>query len=304
MYLKFKTMLIPPALQPGDTLAIIATARKNIQDNLQPTIQLLEMWGLKIVLGTTIGLDHHQLAGTDQQRAADLQKQLDNPNIHAIWIVRGGYGTVRIIDLIDFSNFKKKPKWIIGFSDVSILHSKINNLGIASLHSFMPINTQNTSLLATQSLQKALFGKPISYHILSNPDNKIGATKAKIVGGNLSVICSQLGSKTQLKTRNKILFLEDLDEQLYHIDRMIIALKRSGMLQHLKGLIVGHFTSMHDNAIPWGQTANQIIASHCQDFDFPILFDFPAGHIDDNRSLIFQKTATLIVTKSQSELNF
>ncbi len=293
-----------PHLKAGDTIAILATARKNTDNNLQPAIKLLQNWGLKVVFGHTIGLDNHQLAGTDAERAADFQQHLDNPKINAIWVVRGGYGTVRIIDLIDFSEFEKHPKWIIGFSDICVLHHKINQLGIASLHALMPINVNKASNIALESLKKALFGEPLVYSLSANSENKLGQVQAKIVGGNLSVIYSQLGSKTQLKTRNKILFIEDLDEQLYHIDRMIVALKRSGLFDHLKGLIVGSFSSMHDNAIPWGQSANQIIASHCIAFEFPILTNFPAGHIDDNRCLIFEKKAQLSVLQTGSKLVF
>lgn len=297
-------MKIPPSLQKGDTIAIVATARKNIDNNLKPAIDLLHSWGLEVVIGKTIGLDDNQLAGTDAQRAEDFQQQLDNPNIKAIWCVRGGYGTVRIIDLLDFSKFKQNPKWIVGFSDVTIIHSYLNKLNIASIHSAMPITVAKATPETIESLRKTLFGESLNYEIPFDADNHLGNAKGEIVGGNLSILYSLMGSNAQIDCKGKILFIEDIDEYLYHIDRMMMSLKRCGCFDNLNGLIVGGMTRMRDNDISWGKNANQIIAEVTKGYSFPILYNFPAGHIHDNRALIFGKQVSLEINKKTSELTF
>lgn len=297
-------MKIPPSLQKGDTIAILATARKNIDDNLKPAIDLLHSWGLEVVIGKSIGLDENQLAGTDAQRAEDFQQQLDNPNIKAIWCVRGGYGTVRIIDLLDFTKFKQNPKWIIGFSDVTVLHSFVNKLNIASIHAAMPVTVGRASVESIESLRKALFGESLKYEIPFSPANRLGNAKGEIVGGNLSILYSLMGSNAQIDCKGKILFIEDLDEYLYHIDRMMMSLKRCGCFDGLNGLIIGTMSKMRDNDIPWGKNANQIIADVTKEYSFPILYNFPAGHFHDNRALIFGKQVSLEINKETSKLTF
>ncbi len=297
-------MKIPPSLQKGDTIAILATARKNIDNNLKPAIDLMHSWGLEVVIGKTIGLDDHQLAGTDEQRAADFQHQMDNPNIKAIWCVRGGYGTVRIIDLLDFTKFKQNPKWIFGFSDVTILHSYLNKMNIASLHAAMPVTVAKATPETIESLRKALFGENLRYEIPKDVANKLGNAKGELVGGNLSILYSLMGSNAQIDCKGKILFIEDIDEYLYHIDRMMMSLKRCGCFEDLKGLVVGGMTKMRDNDIPWGKNANQIIADVTKGFSFPILYNFPAGHFHDNRALIFGKQVSLEINKEKSKLIF
>ena len=299
-----KKMITPPYLQKGDTVAIVSTARKNLEDNLKPSIDLLESWGLKVKIGTTIGLNYHQLAGTDAQRAADFQEQMDNENIKAIWCVRGGYGTVRIIDLLDFTKFKKNPKWIIGFSDVTVLHSHLNRMGIQSIHGTMPISIPRASTEAKESLRTALFGEPLSYTFSCDILNHLGTAKGELVGGNLSIIYSLLGSESAIDCTDKILFLEDLDEYLYHIDRMLLNLKRNGCLSSLKGIIVGGMTKMNDNEIPWGKNAFEIIEEVTKDLKIPIIYNFPAGHVQDNRALIMGKTITMEVTAEESIVIF
>lgn len=297
-------MITPPYLQKGDTIALLATARKNIFDNLNPTIELLQSWGLKVVIGKTIGLDDNQLAGTDEQRTQDLQAQLDNPNIKAIWCVRGGYGTVRIIDALDFTKFKQIPKWIIGFSDVTVLHNHLNTMGYKSIHGIMPISVPKASVDAKNSLKKALFGEPLSYEIKTSSMNKLGKATGELVGGNLSILYSLFGSKSAIDCENKILFLEDLDEYLYHIDRMMMNLKRNGCLDSIKGIIVGAMSDMKDNDIPWGKNALEIIQDVTQKYNIPILYNFPAGHIHDNRTLIMGSTVSLEINKDTSKLQF
>jgi muramoyltetrapeptide carboxypeptidase len=298
-----KKMIIPPYIKKGDTIAIVATARKNIEDNLKPAISWLHNWGLKVVVGKTIGLDHNQLAGTDEERAADFQTMMDNPNIKAIWCVRGGYGTVRMIDLLDFTKFKQNPKWIIGFSDVTVLHSHLNNLGFASIHGIMPVNVKATEE-AKESLRKALFGEPLEYRITCDQMNRYGMAKGELVGGNLSILFSLLGSPSAVNCDAKILFIEDLDEYLYHIDRMIMNLKRNGCLESLKGIIVGGMTKMHDNEIPWGKNALEIIDDITKKYNIPIIYNFPAGHMADNHALILGKQVTLEVNDLESKIVF
>lgn len=297
-------MKIPPSLQKGDTIAIVSTARKNIEDNLKPAIDLLHSWGLEVLIGKTIGLNNNQLAGTDAERAADFQQQLDNPNIKAIWCVRGGYGTVRMIDLIDFTKFKQNPKWIVGFSDVTVIHSYINNLNIATIHGAMPITVAKASAESIESLRKSLFGENLNYEIPSDSANRLGNAKGEIVGGNLSILYSLMGSNAQIDCKGKILFIEDLDEYLYHIDRMMMSLKRCGCFEDLNGLIVGTMTKMKDNDIPWGKNANQIIEDVTKEYSFPILYNFPAGHFRDNRALIFGKQVSLELNETTSKLTF
>ncbi len=297
-------MITPPKLQKGDTIAILATARKNIDDNLKPAIDLLHSWGLEVVIGKTIGLDNNQLAGTDAQRAADFQAQLDNPNIKAIWCVKGGYGTVRIVDLLDFTAFKKNPKWIVGFSDVTVLHNHLNTLGYQSIHGIMPVTASRATPQAIESLRKALFGEKISYSVAPFSKNKLGKATGELVGGNLSILYSLFGSPSAIDCKDKILFIEDLDEYLYHIDRMMMNLKRNGCLESIKGIVVGSMTKMKDNDIPWGKNALEIIEDVTQKYSIPILYNFPAGHIQDNRALILGNTVRIDVNDKYSEVIF
>jgi muramoyltetrapeptide carboxypeptidase len=298
------TMITPPILQKGDTIAILATARKNIDDNLKPAIDLLHSWGLEVVIGSTIGLDDNQLAGTDAQRAADFQQQLDNPNIKAIWCVKGGYGTVRMIDLLDFSKFKQNPKWIIGFSDVTVLHNHLNTLGFKSIHGIMPISVPKASKEAIESLRVAMFGEKLTYKVSPFAMNKFGKASGELVGGNLSILYSLFGSPSAIDCTDKILFIEDLDEYLYHIDRMMMNLKRNGCLESIKGIVVGSMTKMKDNDIPWGKNAIEIIDDVTKKYNIPVLYNFPAGHIQDNRALVLGSKVTIDVNANLSTVTF
>lgn len=297
-------MTQPTFLQKNDTVSIISTARKISLTEIQPAINLLKRWDLNVEIGESIGFGEHQFAGTDEQRTADLQKMLDNPNIKAIWCARGGYGTVRIIDNLDFTEFKKHPKWVIGYSDITVLHNHIHNLGFQTLHATMPLDVVKNTEVTLNSFKKCLFGETISYKINSSKENKLGVTSGELVGGNLSILYSLLGSETSIKTDDKILFIEDLDEYLYHVDRMLINLKRNGYFKNLKGLIVGGMTSMHDNAIPFGKNAKEIILDAVSEFDFPVVFNFPAGHLKDNRTLILGEKIELEVGKKSTTLSF
>ena len=298
-------MISPPYLKTSDTIGLLSTARKITSAELDFAIQTFESWGLKTALGKSINAVERQFAGTDEVRAENFQEMLDNPEIKAIICARGGYGTVRIIDQIDFSNFKKRSKWIAGYSDLTVLHAHIHsNFGIETIHSSMPLNFQKNSSEALESLRQALFGNPLGYEIPPHPFNVKGKAKGILVGGNLSVLYSISGSKSDLDTKGKILFLEDLDEYLYHVDRMFMQLKRSGKLDKLKGAIIGGFTEMKDNEIPFGKNAEEIIHSHFREFDFPVMFGFPAGHLSDNRVLYLGRKIEMEVSDEGSKIKF
>ena len=257
-----------------------------------------------MVIGKTIGLDNHQLAGTDEERAADFQEMIDNPNVKAVWCVRGGYGTARMVELVDFSKFKANPKWIIGFSDVTVIHSHLNTLGVATIHGIMPVNVEKASAKVEETLRKALFGENLKYTVPCQNENRLGVAQGELVGGNLSILYSMMGSESQVDCKGKILFIEDLDEYLYHIDRMMLSLKRCGCFDGLQGLVVGSFIKMHDNEIPWGKNAHEIILDITKKYNFPIVFDFPAGHIHDNNTLIFGKKVSLEINDKETILKY
>jgi muramoyltetrapeptide carboxypeptidase len=298
-------MVTPPYLQAGDTVAIVSTARKITKSELDPALNLLAKMNLKAVLGHTIGAEEHQFAGNDSLRTRDFQAMMVNPNIKAIWCARGGYGTVRILDGLNFSEFKKNPKWIIGYSDITALHSHIHNFGIETLHAQMPLDIEKKSKEAQEGVFNVLFGNKYSITYASeNEENQAGLAKGTLVGGNLSVLYSLCGSPSEINTDGKILFLEDLDEYLYHIDRMFQNLKRNGLLTNLAGLVVGGFTQLHDNSIPFGKTIEEIVMNTIGEAKYPVCFNFPAGHIEDNRALIFGRKAQLEVKSNTVSLQF
>jgi len=297
-------MIRPNYLQKGDTVAIVSTARKVSKKELIPALAILKNWKLNVVIGTSIEAEEHQFAGNDKLRASDFQEMLDNPKIKAIWCARGGYGSVRMVDLLDFSNFKNNLKWIIGYSDVTVLHSHLHQLGFETLHAQMPVSIETKTAACVQSLKNSLFGNNTTITIPSEVYNVTGNAKGVLVGGNLSMLYSLCGSSSSISTKGKILFIEDLDEYLYHIDRMLQNLKRNGMLDQLEGLIIGGMTQMHDNDIPFGQSSEEIILSICMDYNYPIVFNFPAGHIKDNRALILGRKAELIISKTETILSF
>jgi len=291
-------MIIPKKIKVGDKIGIISTARKINLEELTPAIKMLEIWGLQVVLGLNLFEVDNQFSGTVKQRTADLQAMIDDESIAAILCARGGYGTVQLIDNIDFSNLKKTPKWIVGYSDVTVLHSHLNKLGIASLHATMPINFKTNVKESLASLKNGLFGNENNILCGPHPFNKFGKVEAEVVGGNLSILYSLLGSNSDVDTDGKILFIEDLDEYMYHVDRMMMNLKRNGKLKNLKALIIGGMSDMNDNTIPFGKTAEEIILEYIKEFDFPVCFNFPAGHLDDNRTLVFGKECTLEINEN------
>jgi len=296
----------PENLKKGDTIAIVSTARKVSSKELAPAMLFAKKMGLEVQLGITIDAEKNQYAGDDALRAQDFQDLLDSPHIKAIWCARGGYGTIRMVDALDFTRFIQHPKWLIGYSDVTVLHSHINRLNIPTIHGQMSLEIEKKSQATRDTLQQALFGEhpSISYSLDSSLLSRSGKASGILVGGNLSVLYSILDSPSELDWQGKILFIEDLDEMLYHIDRMMQNLKRSGRLKNLAGLIVGGMSQMRDNTIAFGKTAHQIIFEAVAEYQYPVCFNFPAGHIHDNRALVFGTKASLVVTSKQATLSY
>lgn len=292
-------MVQPPHLKKADKIAIIAPARKISLPEIQFAMDTFKSWGLEVVLSKNLFKEHHQFSGTDEERTNDLQEMLDDDSVGAIISARGGYGTLRLIDQLNFEKFKTHPKWIIGYSDITVLHSHIHNFAIETLHATMPINFPKNKE-AVETLRKALFGEKLSYTFEKHSLNRKGKCEGEIVGGNLSLLYALAGSKSDINTKGKILFIEDLDEYLYHIDRMMLNLKRSGKLNDLAGLVVGGMTDMKDNQVPFGKTAEEIIIDAVKEFRYPVSFNFPAGHIEKNYALTFGRKAMLDVGDSST----
>ena len=283
-------------------IAIAAPARKVTPNEIQFAVDWLTEKGFVPVYDERLFASDFIFAGNDDFRAAVIQEYLDRQDIDAIWLARGGYGSIRIIDRLDFSKFAKHPKYIIGFSDGTVFHGKMQRLGFPSIHASMPYCFENKTAEAKQSLLDALSGKPLHYEFASHPLNRLGEAEAEIVGGNLSVLYGMLGSDSFPETDGKILFIEEVDEYIYHIDRMMIALKRAGKLQNLKGLIVGGLTEIHDNPDPFGQSVEEVIFDAVKDYDYPVCFNFPAGHFSDNRAIVFGQKANLSVSQPSTWL--
>ena len=287
-------------LKPGSKIAIAAPARMVTLDEMQYAINWLKGKCFVPVYDDRLFAQHYIFAGDDNFRAAVFQHYLDDEDIEAIWIARGGYGSIRIIDKLDFTQFLQHPKWIIGFSDGTVFHGKLNRLGVPSLHAAMPFYFENKTPEAKHALFDALLGKSLQYEFPSHPLNKNGVMEGEIIGGNLSVLYGMMGSNTFPELDGKILFIEEVDEYIYHIDRMMHALKRAGKLENLKGLIVGGLTQIKDNSHPFGMTAEQVIAEAVAEYNYPLCFGFPAGHFDDNRPLFFGLESRIEVTEASS----
>ncbi|GMT44723.1 MAG: peptidase S66 [bacterium] len=297
-------MISPPSLKKGDAIGLVAPARRISEQELANAVEIIESRGYKVVEGEYLFASGNQFAGTDEERTADFQQMIENPEIKAVFAVRGGYGSVRIVDKVDFRPLLKNPKWLAGYSDFTVFHNHLVNLGLQSLHATMPLNFEGNTAEALDSLFWTLEGKKPHYQFATHRLNREGKAFGILVGGNLSVLYSLIGSRSFPETAGKILFLEDLDEYLYHIDRMMMALKRAGVFKNLAGLIVGGMTDMHDNAIPFGKNAEEIISESVKEYDFPVAFGFSAGHQPDNRTLIMGAEVKLEVEEAGSELIF
>lgn len=280
-------------LKAGDLVALAATARKVSPGEVEASVRLLESWGLRVAVPEGLFEADNQMAGSDARRAERFQKLIDDREVRAIICARGGYGTVRMIDRVDFAPLARCPKWVVGYSDVTVLHSHIGrHCGIPTLHATMPLNVPadacRTAYPATESLRQMLFEGKAYYEFVNEGVvvNRQGCCTAPVVGGNLSVLYSLLGSASDIDTEDRILLLEDLDEYLYHIDRMMMALRRAGKLQGLRGLLVGAMSDMHDNAVPFGRTAEEIVRDAVADYGYPVAFNCLFGHIGtENRAL-------------------
>jgi muramoyltetrapeptide carboxypeptidase len=296
--------LAPPHLKKGDKVAITCPAKK-LPSPMTDAVKLLQSWGLEVVLGKTVDASYHQFAGDDELRTKDLQRFIDDESIKAIFAARGGYGTMRIIDHVDFSRFAQNPKWVIGFSDITVLHAHIyNNYNIQSIHGQMPINIPDASAKSLETLRKALFGEELIYEVKPNPLNRTGDGSGVLIGGNLSLLVAVSGSASDMDYSGKVLFIEDVGEYLYSTDRLLRTLDRAGKLKNLAGLIVGGFTGVKDNDIPFGQTVPEIIMEVVKNYNYPVCSDFPAGHIPDNRSLVIGKVVALSVAAQQSTIKY
>ena len=301
-------LVTPPTLQKGDTIAIVAPAGilKNRKTVIDIAKKQAEKWGLKVVYGKNMFNQNNHFAGTDDERCQDFQDALDNPNIKAIWAARGGYGSVRILDKLDFSNFTKNPKWIIGYSDITAFHNHIHNLGVETVHGIMGTSFQDKSEViaeSIESLRKVLFGEDLSYTIPSSKKNRKGTVTGELVGGNIAILASMLGSKSQISTDGKILFIEEIGEYKYSIDRMLQSLKRANYFTKVKGIIVGDMTKVKKNSTPWGSSIEQLILDVVPK-DIPVMFGFLAGHEPKNLSLIMGRKVELVINDKNSMVIF
>ncbi|PTN10699.1 LD-carboxypeptidase [Mangrovibacterium marinum] len=281
-------MIKPPFLKAGDRIRIISPAGKVNRDKIWPGLELLRAEGYDLVQGKHVFGNHFQFAATDQQRLSDLQEALDDPQCKAIICSRGGYGSVRIADQLNFRRFRENPKWLVGFSDITVLHAYLQKEGFCSIHGPMPGFYQNENQPTTsfRQLMQLLTGKLPAYSLAQASLNRPGQATGELCGGNLSIIYSLLGTPQQVDTTNKILFIEDLSEYLYQLDRMMHSLKLSGSLKNLKALLVGSFTDMKDNSSPFGSSVEEIIFDAIKEYDYPVFFNCPSGHIDENRPLL------------------
>ena len=305
-----KTVLIqPPYLKAGDTIAIVAPSGilKNKTDEVDQAVALLKSWGLHAVVGNNVFSKGNHFAGTDVERCEDFQKALDDPKISAIWCARGGYGTVRILDKLDYTKFKINPKWLIGYSDITALHNQFHNEGFQSIHALMCVSLPEdiSEIKETVDTFKAtIFGKPVDYLLEGSSYNKVGDASGPLVGGNLTILHTMLGSKESIDTRGKIVFIEEIGEYKYHIDRMLQSVKRAGYFDNCAGVLVGGMSKMRKNTTLWGTSVEQLILDALSDYDFPIAFGMPAGHEKDNRAMVLGKTVELKVRKDQATVVF
>ena len=294
-----------PFLIPGAKIRIVSPAGKCTEEQIMPAVNWLKENGYQVELGRNVFGTHYQYSGLDQERLSDLQEALDDPEAKAIICSRGGYGTIRLIDQLDFSRFRKHPKWLVGYSDITILHNRLHLSGFPTIHgamcrSFFPENGIPTESLL--SLMDLLRGEKPEYKVASSAGNHPGTETANLVGGNLSLLYSLSGTPYELDTAGKILFIEDIGEYLYHIDRMMVSLRLAGKLKYLAGLVVGQFTEVKDNEDPFGNTVEAIILDAVRDYDFPVCFNFPAGHGQPNLALRFGSLWKLKVTGKNCSL--
>jgi muramoyltetrapeptide carboxypeptidase len=292
------------SLQRGDTISIIAPAKAIEKQYIDFAVTYFESHGFKVLLGHNVSGRHNYFSGTDEERLSDFQQALDNPDVKAIICARGGYGAIRILDRINWAVQLREPKWIVGFSDITIFHQRMLRFGIESIHGSMPLNFMSNSKESFDTLMCALTKKEYSIECEYNENNKLGNCQGNLVGGNLSILYSLLGTDDEIDYTGCILFIEDIGEQLYSLDRMLFSFKKAGILDRVSGLIIGGMTSLSDTNPPSGLILEQIILQHFEYSKTPVCFGFPAGHVDDNRALVFGKTVELNVSTEKTELIF
>jgi muramoyltetrapeptide carboxypeptidase len=297
---------IPPYLKKGDTIALVCPAGFLSLDKARTCMDTLVAWGFQVKTGKTLGgVQQNYFSGSDAERLADLQAMMDDPKVRAILCGRGGYGVSRIIDGLDFKQFKKHPKWVIGFSDITVLHAHLNTVvKTASIHAPMAgaFNDGGSENQWVQSLRKAIKGQLTNYTVAPHVLNKFGKAYGDIIGGNLSLLVHLIGTESSIKTKGKILFIEDIGEHVYQVDRMIVQLKRAGLLKDLAGLIIGGFTDMEDTTVPFGKTVHESIAEHLAEYHYPVCFDFPVSHAKENYALKIGLSHELTVSKTKTIL--
>lgn len=293
-----------PSLKTGDTICILAPAKAIDKNYVDVAKKLMENWGLNVVISKHCLGRNNYFSGSIKERSEDFQYALDDENIKAIMCARGGYGCVQIVDLLDWSLFLQSPKWIVGFSDITVLHQRIQQLNLPSIHGTMPLNFKENSEEALETLRQALFGEKYTIELSAHEDNVYGLSAGKLVGGNLSVLYGLLGTNDEVSFENTILFFEDLAEYTYALDRMLYALKKAGIFQQVNGIIVGGMTDMKDTQPTFGKSVNEIMLSHVEELKIPVIFDFPAGHIEDNRALIVGAHVEICVNEKNSSLRY
>lgn len=297
-------MKLPPPLQKGDTVALVSPARFVEPAEVKHFIRFATENGWLVMPDDAWLAKHKQFGGTDRQRAALMQAMFDHPEVKAIFCTRGGYGSLRIVDMIDFTGMLNRPRWLVGFSDITVFHAHLQHLGVCSLHAPMPFNFGPADQETFEKLASFLEGRPLPTHFDPQPLNRQGQAVGPLVGGNLSLLYALKGSSSMPELKGSILFIEDVDEYLYHIDRMMLSLKRAGLLSGLAGLVVGAFTQTKDNTVPFGSTAEEIIREHVADYNYPVCFGFPAGHIHPQQPLLLGAKVQMTVNESNSSIEY
>ena len=295
-------MIQPPALNPGDLIYITAPAKLMDGQAVTYAKKHLEENGFKVLISKNCLGKHHYFSGTDEERLWDLQFGIDHPDVRAILCARGGYGSIRLVDRINWANMLREPKWLIGFSDITVFHHRLNKLGVQSIHGSMPINFEKNTEAALTSLVNTLKGSWPQFLLPSNQCNKVGIATGNLIGGNLSIVYSMLGTDDQYDFEDSILFLEDLGEHYYQVERMFFALKKSGAFQKIKGLIIGGISELEDTDPPLGRTIEEIVLDQLMFTRIPVLFNFPGGHIEDNRAMVFGKKIQLTVSEEEASV--
>jgi muramoyltetrapeptide carboxypeptidase len=297
-------MIQPTPLIPGDLIYITAPAKITDPKTVLFAKEYLEKHGFNVLVSTHCFGNHHYFSGTEEERLIDLQFGIDHPDVRAILCARGGYGCIRILDRINWANVLLEPKWVIGFSDITVFHHRLQKLGIQSIHATMPISFQKNTDEALLSLLESITGKFTPYVLPPNKSNKTGTATGNLIGGNLSIVYSMLGTNDQYDFENSILFLEDVGEHYYQVERMIFALSKAGVFEKIKGLIIGGMTDLEDTDPPLGRSIEEIILEQLQFSNMPVIFNFPSGHIEDNRALVFGKRTQICVNDNETTVSY